>query len=225
MGWNLQCDLHLLIPTVWKRHCAVEGFPRGVMAGGVNRPTAAGGFYSSRSTLLHLFLWNSIFSESDKQGLCRPFVSSPFLLKSFVHSVATRPQLTSPPRCSPVAFFHPHSAPLCSLISCAWKIQPAVLIINKKARLKSAEGTLLRQDPKDLSKELWSFLLSLYSVSFFFAVQKASRARPLRWRWNAEQLWEKKYNPTVWSLHTLSMFTTDEEQMTSLTKASSDTSA
>lgn len=107
----------------------------------------------------------------------------------------TSPQLTSPPRSCPVAFLHPHSAPLCSLISCAWKIQLAVLIINKKARLKSAEGTLLRQDPKDLWKELWSFLLSLYSISFFFAVQKASQARPSRWRWNAEQLWEK-YNPS-----------------------------
>lgn len=204
MGCNSRCDLHLLIPTVWKRHDAGVGFPHGVMGGGVNRATAAGGFYSSRSTLLHLFLsfpflpfvklhFQRVRQTGSLSNLCLLAVSPQNLRSLFRY---TSPQLTSPPRSSPVAFLHPHSAPLCSLISCAWKIQPAVLIINKKARLKSAEGTLLRQDPKDLWKELWSFFLSLYSVSFFFAVQKASMMKPSRWRWNAEQLWEKKYKPS-----------------------------
>lgn len=194
--WSLLCE---------RGTTQEKGFHMVWWGGGVNRAAAAaGGFYSSRSTPLHLFLsfpflpsvklhFQQVRPTGSLSNLCLLAVSPQNLRSLYCY---TSPQLTSPPRSSPVAFLHPHSAPLCSLISCAWKIQPAVLIINKKARLKSAEATLLRQDPKDLWKELWSFLLSLYPVSFFFAVQKASRARPSRWRWNAEQLWEKKYNPS-----------------------------
>lgn len=72
----------------------------------------------------------------------------------------------------PVAFFHrrfhPHTPPPCSLISCAWKIHLAPLIINKEAQLKSAEGTLdyRGKDPKDRGERIPALICPLFPPSF-----------------------------------------------------------